>query len=241
MRIAALIAVLFVGACGATIPLPPGPVAEPTAPAPTGAAAEAAATRARSFLAVIDAVEPVAEDLCRERRIAQRCDFQIVVDSRPGMPPNAFQTLDSQGRPIIGLTLALIFQAKNPDELAFVLGHEAGHHIAGHIPQQRDQVMFQAMLAGVQARAQGLPDQAVKAAQTQAAMTAIRSFSQRFELEADAIGAEIALLAGFDPIRGSDFFDRLPNPGNRMFFATHPPNDQRKAVVRATVNRLRGN
>jgi len=79
----------------------------------------------------------------------------------------------------------------------------------------------------------------VRAARNRGAEVAARSYSRAFELEADALGAEIALLAGFDPVRGSGFFDRLPDPGDH-FLASHPPNAQRKAQVAATVRRLTG-
>ena len=62
---------------------------------------------ARNFVAVVSAVEPVAEAQCRARNSRANCDFQIVVDDRPGQPPNAFQTLDNAGRPIIAFTLPL--------------------------------------------------------------------------------------------------------------------------------------
>ncbi|MFN4204725.1 MAG: peptidase M48, partial [Tabrizicola sp.] len=42
-----------------------------------------------------------------------------------------------------------------------------------------------------------------------------------------------------DPVRGSGFFDRLPDPGDK-FLGSHPPNAQRKAQVAATVRRLLG-
>ena len=44
--------------------------------------------------------------------------------------------------------LALIADARNADELAFVLGHEAAHHIAGHIPRAGQQARVGA-LAGI--------------------------------------------------------------------------------------------
>ncbi|MGL5009669.1 MAG: M48 family metalloprotease, partial [Paracoccaceae bacterium] len=64
-----------------------------------------------------------------------------------------------------------------------------------------------------------------------------RSYSQDFELEADALGAEIAFRAGFDPVTGSGFFDRLPDPGDR-FLGSHPPNAARKELVRQVTARL---
>ncbi|TAG11100.1 MAG: peptidase M48 [Rhodobacterales bacterium] len=231
-----LIAVLVVSLAGCvTVAPPPDPVPV-AAPAPVDQTARA---QAMTFLQVLASVEPVAEQVCRARATVRNCDFRIVVDDRPGQPPNAFQTLDERGRPVVGFTLALIRDARNADELAFVLGHEAAHHIAGHIPRRQDQALSGALLAGVLAQAGGATPDEVRAAQNLGAEVAARSYSREFELEADALGAEIALVAGFDPVRGSGFFDRLPDPGDR-FLGSHPPNAQRKAQVAATVRRLTG-
>lgn len=230
-----LLAVLLLalGGCVASYPAPPA-----LPPAPAGQVQPARAA-AETFLTVLGRVEPVAESFCRQRSVSANCDFRIVVDDRPGQPPNAFQTLDRTGRPVIGFTLALIADARNPDELAFVLGHEAAHHIAGHIPKRNDQALSGALLAGVLAQASGLSPDEIRAAQNMGAEVAARSYSKEFELEADALGAEIAFVAGYDPVRGSGFFDRLPDPGDK-FLGSHPPNAQRKALVVATVRRLQG-
>ena len=225
---------LVLAGCVSTYPMP-------SAPPPTLPAAEVQAGRvaAETFVAVVARVEPVAERYCRERGVARNCDFRIVVDDRPGQPPNAFQTVDSFNRPVIGFTLALIADARNADELAFVLGHEAAHHVEGHIPKRQDQAMSGALMAGILAQASGLSPEEVKQAQSLGAEVAARSYSKDFELQADALGAEIALVAGFDPVRGAAFFDRLPDPGDK-FLGSHPPNAARKAVVAATVRRLTG-
>jgi predicted Zn-dependent protease len=230
-HIAALI--LALGGCVAPYPAPP------VLPQATVKPVQPARAAAENFLTVVSRVEPVAESYCRNVGVAQNCDFRIVVDDRPGQPPNAFQTLDRMGRPVIGFTLALIADARNPDELAFVLGHEAAHHIAGHIPKRNDQALSGALLAGVLAQASGLSPEEVKAAQDMGAQVAARSYSKDFELEADSLGAEIAFVAGYDPVSGSGFFDRLPDPGDK-FLGSHPPNAQRKALVAATVRRLQG-
>ena len=225
---------LVLAGCVSTYPMPSAPpTALPAAEVQSGRVA------AETFVAVVSRVEPVAERYCRERGVARNCDFRIVVDDRPGQPPNAFQTVDSFNRPVIGFTLALIADARNADELAFVLGHEAAHHIEGHIPKRKDQAMSGALMAGILAQASGLSPEEVKQAQNLGAEVAARSYSKDFELEADALGAEIALVAGFDPIRGAAFFDRLSDPGDR-FLGSHPPNAARKAVVAATVRRLTG-
>lgn len=215
-----------------------------TLPADNGAPAVVQPTRPAAlpdtagFAAVVARVEPVAESYCRQMRRVSNCDFRIVIDDRPGQPPNALQTLDTAGRPILAFTKALLADARNADELAFVLGHEAAHHIAGHIPQSQQNAMAGALLAGIMASAAGASAADLDKAERMGAAVAARAYSKDFELEADALGAEIAWRAGFDPVRGAAFFDRLPDPGDR-FLGSHPANSQRKAVVAQTIARLK--
>jgi len=190
-----------------------------------------------SFAEVAARIEPVAEALCRERAQVRNCDFRIVVDPRPEQSPNAFQTVSRAGRPIVGFNAALIALARNPDELAFVMGHEAAHHIEGHIPQREQAALTGAVLGAILAAEQGLPEQDIERAGQIGAALGARQFSKAFELEADALGTEIALRAGFDAVLGSAFFDRLQDPGDR-FLGSHPPNSERKAVVAATQRRI---
>ena len=185
----------------------------------------------RSFVQVVQTVEPVAERECRSRTQRVNCDFRIVVDDRPDQPPNAFQTVDRTGRPIIAFTVALIEDARNQDELAFVMGHEAAHHIAGHIDRQQQNAVAGAVIAGSLAVLLGGDSAAVELAQQQGAQVGARTYSKDFELEADALGTVIAARAGYDPVRGAEFFNRIADPGDR-FLGTHPPNSERIATVR---------
>jgi predicted Zn-dependent protease len=84
----------------------------------------------------------------------------------------------------------------------------------------------------------GADEVAVRQAQDFGAMVGSRTFSQDFELEADALGTEIAFRAGFDPLLGAQFFSRLPDPGNR-FLGSHPPNAKRMATVQQAMAGLR--
>ncbi len=159
------------------------------------------------------------------------CDFQLVIDDRPGQPPNAFQTEDKAGRPLIGFTPALIVSAQNEDELAFILSHEAAHHIAGHLARTQDNARLGAAVLGGLIGAAGGDAQSVRAAQDLGAAVGGRAYSKDFELEADAMGARIAIAAGYDPVRGAEFFRRVPDPGD-AFLGTHPPNARRMEIVR---------
>jgi predicted Zn-dependent protease len=190
------------------------------------------------FLAVARDVEPVAEALCRTETPDQNCDFAILVDRDPRVGANAFQTLDRSGRPIIILTLGLVAILESDDELAFILGHEAGHHIARHIPQQRQSAAEGARIFGEIVMAEGGSARDVERAARLGATVGARTYSRGAELEADAIGTVIAARAGYDPVEGARLFLRLPDPG-MQFLSTHPPNAERIRVVRQTLASLR--
>ena len=193
---------------------------------------------ARAFVDVVNRLEPVAERECRQRAPRLNCDFLIVVDDRPGQPANAFQTVDDAGRPIIAFTLALIADARNTDEIAFVMAHEAAHHIENHLEQQRRNATLGAVVFGQLAGVTGGNPDSVRTAQELGAAVGARSYSKDFELEADRLGTIIAFKAGYNPVRGADFFFRVPDPGDR-FLGTHPPNAQRVQMVRDTAAGLR--
>jgi predicted Zn-dependent protease len=188
--------------------------------------------QALTFVAVVRNVEPVAEAECRARNPQANCDFRIVVDDRPGMPPNAFQTRAPNGQPIIAFTVALIGDVRNADELAFVMSHEAAHHTLGHLDRMDEIAAIGADIFGRLATETGATSpEAIRNAQELGAAVGARSFSQEFELEADALGTVIAARAGYNPLTGAEFFFRIPDPGNR-FLGTHPPTADRVAVVR---------
>lgn len=100
----------------------------------------------------------------------------------------------------------LIDEAESEDELAFVLGHELGHSLLKHASRRAaDTSTTLANLAEIVAALGGgsTKDGAEAIAQ---ALTA--SYSQDDEREADALAVAISRRAGFDPLRGADFFTR---------------------------------
>lgn len=217
----------------------PAPRQEQATPASAVPADIPVADRAAvsNFIAVSERLEPVAEAECRARAPRSNCDFRIVVDDRPNLPPNAYQTLD-RGRPIIAFTASLIGETRNQDEIAFIMAHEAAHHIEGHLALQQQNATLGAALATGLAGALARGDaSALEAAQQFGAAVGARTYSKDYELEADELGTIIAARAGFNPLRGAEFFFRIPDPGDR-FLGTHPPNAQRVAVVRQTAAQL---
>lgn len=188
------------------------------------------------FRAVQARVEPVAERACRARTRGVNCDFNIIIDNRKELGANAYQTYDRNGRPVLGITPALIRSMKNRDELAFVIGHEAAHHIEGHIAQTQSSAQAGAILGAVLGSVVGLDSAGVEATTNIGGTVGARRFSKGFELEADSLGAQITEQAGYNALRGVLYFAEAADPGNR-FLGTHPPNGDRIRVVRQTVGR----
>lgn len=224
-----LAALIGLSACQ-TVSAPPSP--QPAAPNTPRLSSQQAIA---NFREVVARVEPVAEQTCRAETPNQNCDFIIALDDDPASGINAFQTLRG-GQPYIVFTVGLIADVRNQDELAFVMGHEAAHHIARHIPQQQASAQSGALIFGVLATLSGANQAVAESAAQIGATVGARRFSQDHELEADALGSVIACRAGYNALRGSEYFTRLPDPGDR-FLGTHPPNAARIETVRQMAAR----
>lgn len=236
---------LFVLGLGlsACISVGPSEPNSPSAPAPAPSAPANAISidserAARQFIDVVRTVEPIAEAECRARTSDLNCDFNIVVDDGPAQSPNAFQTLDKNGRPVLAFNIPLIATVRNADELAFVMGHEAAHHIEGHLARQQQNATAGAVILGGLATITGGGEQIVQSAQKVGATIGARGYSKDFELEADRLGTVIAHKAGYDPVLGAAFFTRIADPGDK-FLGTHPPNAARIETVRQTAASLK--
>ena len=215
-------------------PQAPAPV-----PPPTLQSDGSPESTARTFIAVMRRMEPAVERECIQRRTQPiNCDFQFVIDDRPGLEPNAFQTVDDRGRPIIGFTLSLIAATRNGDEIAFVVGHEASHHILNHLERKSGAAAAGAVILGSIASVYGVNQSAVETAQRIGASVGSRYYSRDWELQADYLGAIMALNAGFDPVNGARFFQRIPDPGDHIL-GTHPSRAARLAQVTRAVADVR--
>ncbi len=247
-----LVLALFLASCGPAYQVPVAPrtgEAVPVALPPATAPRPYAAARA-DWNRVVARVEPAAEAFCREEhpgRPASFCDFDIRLVEDPRAPPNAYQTIGRDGRPLLIMTRALLADTRNADEIAFVLSHEAGHHIAGHLERQRANVALGALILGTLAQASIAPgtDEArargiVSDAMDLGALAGARVYSQAFELEADLLGAFIAARAGFAPEAGALMFHRTPSAtGPGSLLSSHPPSAQRLATVNRVSQEIR--
>jgi predicted Zn-dependent protease len=238
---------LLLAGCGTSYEVP---VADTAVALPPAASRLGSGRTAADFRAVAGRIEAAGESFCREEApgaSADACNFRILLETDPRMPPNAFQTRTEDGRPIVVVGAKLLAEMQSDDELAFVLGHEMSHHIAGHLGKQQQQQMLGALIMGglvaAGGNAYGAPasDDAIRQAMDLGAFVGGRAYSQSYELEADTLGAYITARAGYAPERGADIFGRpsLANPGGPAILATHPGSSQRQATVAQVAAEIR--
>jgi Zn-dependent protease with chaperone function len=238
---------LAVSACTASYA--PPPATAPASPAAVRPAEGRPQTRG-DYNRAVARIEPVAEAYCREENPGappRYCDFRYVFDADPASPPNAMQTRSDSGRPVVVMTASLLGLMRDPDEIAFVLGHESAHHIAAHLPrQQQSQVLGALILGGIVAasgQAAGTPasQQAIRDAMDLGAVVGGRAYSQDYELEADWLGAFITVRAGYDPERGALIFARpaLSGSGGPVILSSHPASPRRLALITRASEEIR--
>lgn len=231
MRLALIGTMLLLVAC--EVPDAPEKPDAPKQPVPVALPADTA----KRFAQIVARVEPVGEAECRKRTRGVNCNFLVRIDPNRAARANAYQGEDSSGRPIITFTRRILAQTPNTDELAFVLGHEMAHHISGHLRRQKANAKIEADEFASLAELTGGSASDVANAQKIGAVIGALKYSQEFELEADKLGTIITHKAGYNPLIGSNFFNKIPDPGD-SFLGTHPPNKARFRIVRETSRSL---
>ncbi len=244
---AAVLACLALAACSTTYDVP-----SPGAVPPAAVVADPGGTprSARDFRRVAARIQPAGERLCNEeapRAPAGHCDYTILLEDDPRMPPNAFQTRGQDGRPVVVVSTRLLDQMLSDDEIAFVLAHEMAHHIAEHLPRQQQSQMLGALILGGMVAAAGqasgspVSQDAIREAMDIGAFVGGRAYSQDYELEADWLGAFITARAGYDPQRGALIFARpaLAGSGGPVILSSHPASPQRLALVARANEEIR--
>ena len=132
----------------------------------------------------------------------------------------------------IGVHSGLVLGSANESELASVLAHEIGHveqrHIARMLAKQREgsYIAIGALLLALLAARSGsssnsdMVQAAIMAGQAAAVQQQL-NFSREAEREADRVGFQILLGAGFDPGGMASFFTRLQQ-GTRIYESAAP-------------------
>ena len=180
-----------------------------------------------SVYLVTDKRSTLVNNLVRKLLMAMGQDTQQwvvrVLDTNPPIA-NAFVT----GGKYIYVFTGLIKQAATEDELAFVLSHELGHSLLKHKERRKEDVTTTIGNIAVLA---ALLSKKHNGDYMDFAKIAMTSYSRGDEEEADAIAVAISRRAGYDPLRGADFFSR----GKQQQDTTQKANQQLLAKMRQEV------
>ncbi|MFZ5774148.1 MAG: M48 family metalloprotease [Thermodesulfobacteriota bacterium] len=174
------------------------------------------------------------------------------VSHRPGLPysfrvvnesvPNAFALPGGQ----IAITRGLLVDLENEAQLAAVLGHEIGHVTARHFSQAMQRgTLLNVGLQAVAIATSGSPYSALARQGGQLAATVLdSSYSREEERDADRLGVDYMVRAGYDP-RGAvelqQYFARKSGEGDPTWlegmFRTHPFSVERLRDIQAQIAR----
>ena len=126
------------------------------------------------------------------------------------------------------------------DELAHVMGHEISHAIANHSAEQMSLAVLQGL--AVTAVAYGTQDRAkTNLADMLATVALSLPNSRTAEYEADELGMELVIAAGYDPHAAVSLWNKMAAEGNSgalEFLSTHPSPDNRAARLDRLADQL---
>jgi predicted Zn-dependent protease len=142
----------------------------------------------------------------------------------------------------------LIAKAAHADELVGVLAHELGHvtgrHTAKNYRRGRNTGLIANIFAFMVAILTGNPylANAGELLSSLAGIAYLNTFSRDFEREADALGLETLVKAGWNPEGLPRFFETLKQEsggrGGPQFLMSHPATDERIANARAAIAQM---
>ncbi|MCG9915037.1 MAG: M48 family metallopeptidase [Phenylobacterium sp.] len=143
----------------------------------------------------------------------------------------------------VGVTTGMMAFVANDDELAAVLGHEVAHVMANHAAERYSQSTLAQVGAGVigavtqnaeSELAQTLGRYAAPALQ----VAVLMPYSRQHELEADRIGLDLMVRAGFSAKRGVNLWRRMAARGGSAtpaILSTHPSDAARVQQLDAYI------
>ena len=130
----------------------------------------------------------------------------------------------------VGVTTGMLRFMRNDDELAAVLGHEVAHVIANHAAERYSQSALAQVGAGLVGAATQNAESGIAQALGQYAGPALQvavlmPYSRRHELEADRLGLDLMVRAGFSARNGVELWRRMAARGGANtpeILSTHP-------------------
>jgi Zn-dependent protease with chaperone function len=241
------LAAALVGACSARYALPTITADEMAAARRSIAITSPLVSNGRSTQAsavmlasIVQRMTAAAQPLCAAYRHAP-CQFQVALDS--SMVPRA----EAYGQERITVSAGMMNILDNEDEIAAVLGHEFGHHLAGHSGHR----VARSMAAGTAAAAVlgavvpfgGLAAWMLGQGAAELGASAARlTFSKEEEREADYLDAYLVARAGYDLDRAGRLWVKLAQnrpQENAGPLDSHPAGPERLAAWQQTSTEIR--
>jgi predicted Zn-dependent protease len=192
-------------------------------------------------------VSPDRAATARVRAVGQRVVEAAGLGGRPwdyavfeDEAPNAFVLPGGH----VGVTTGLLQAIDNDDQLAAVIGHEAGHVVAHHAAERQSQTMASNLVLGVlsatAATGSGEAARAISSyGKTGAKYGFLLPFSRKQELEADRLGVDFMQRAGYRPREAVVLWRHMQAQGGGSstprFASTHPSDAARIAALETYI------
>ena len=185
-------------------------------------------------------VSPDKAANARVRAVGQRVVNAAGLGGRPwdyavfeDTAPNAFVLPGGH----VGVTTGLLKIVDNDDQLAAVIGHEAGHVVAHHAAERQSQNLTGLVLGVLGVAAGGDTARAISSyGKTGAKYGFLLPFSRKQELEADRLGVDFMQRAGYRPREAVVLWLHMQaqgGAGSPEFASTHPSDASRIAALQA--------
>lgn len=205
---------------------------------------------ARRLYDVYSQIKPAAVEVCRHTGESRACVWDVKYSHLPEY--NAFAT---SGNTVV-VFHGIIEATDNEGELAYVLAHELGHHIADHINEGRQRANTGMLITGLGVAAatggsSGCATYACLSALQNAAQASMQvggsigvlMFSVDQEKEADYLAAYIISRAGYDLASSRSMllkFGARSDQTETGFLDSHPAGPERLASFDKTIQVIQG-
>jgi Zn-dependent protease with chaperone function len=184
-------------------------------------------------------IKPAATETCRHVGESRACAWYVGYGEA-----DSYNAVAMDGNRVV-VFHDIIADTDNDDELAFVVAHELGHHIADHLSESKNSRSAGMLAAGVAMAALGstiggCTTYACQSSMQNAAQASLqagaeiggRVFSVKQEKEADLLAAFIIDQAGFDLAAARNMLLKIgakTGKDKTAFLASHPAGPERLA------------